>query len=786
MKSLLTSASIVCLMAAALPAVAQSTVASGASQSPDDSPRLGEVVVTAQKRAENVQRVAAAVSAVGAVQIAQSRIQSNDDLKKLAPSVNITTYFNIPSINIRGLGNEASNPSADASVATYIDGVYQARPTSTSAAFEDLQRIEVLRGPQGTLYGRNTTGGVVNLITRTPGDTFAANIYASYGSYNEAKISGGVEGPLSSIWDTDARLSFYHDSNTGTMIDTVTGRHSNNLEADGVRFTLVTHPTSNLKVTLRGDGYHDYSKGNSPQITSCEPYSDAILSSPCNPGGILPNAAAINAQLGLASNSVQRGIYYFSGLDGIHYQYTPGTNFVSHTSAGGSVTVDWDITPKVSLKSISSLQYADYDEANDADGSYSNYINFVPGFDENSYAGSQEFDLSGHLDNGAVWSVGAFAFSEYTHGLYLGAFPGLSVQYTGAVAPSTLYDSDDHLHTHSYSAFAQASAPITSKINVTAGVRETYDTRSTASFTTFGPFGSTPLADCLEKLNYSNTTYKVGTDFEITSRNMLYATVSTGFKAGGANEGVCNSPFATFRPENVTAYEFGSKNVFLDGKLLINADVYYYNYGGYQADVLTGGTVEVINAANAVIDGVEFEVQAKPVQHLTLGGNLGYSHSAFQNFVSANPTYGACPATGGPAECQTYEASLVTGPFGLGQNLSGNTLPHSPKWTVNGQAEYVIPIPSMGDDNIRLHYDVSYNSGWYGDIFNEAINAQKAYTVHDASVAYVHRDYEFGAFIDNFTNALYAESKYSFSTAAATEANWAPLRRWGIYIRAKW
>jgi iron complex outermembrane receptor protein len=744
------------------------------------------VVVTAQKRAENVQRVAAAISAAGAAQIQQARIESNDDLRKLSPSVNVTTYFNIPSINIRGLGNEASNPSGDASVATYIDGVYQARPTSTSAAFEDLERIEVLRGPQGTLYGRNTTGGVVNLITRTPGDAFSANIYASYGTYNEAKVTGGVEGQLTSVWDTDARLAFYHDSSDGTMINTVTDQRANSVEADGVRITLVTHPTNNLKVTLRGDYYHDFLKGNSPQIVACEPYSDAILSSPCNPGGTLPNGAAINAQLGLATPTPQTGIYYFQNLDGVHYQFTPGENKVTHTSTGTSVTIDWDINSEMALKSISSFRFSDYDEANDADGSASRYISFVPGFDEKSDEITQEIDLNGHLSNGAVWSTGLFAYGEYVHGNYPGDFPGLAVQLAQAVAPNNIFHNDDHLHTASFSAYAQATAPITSRFNITAGVRENYDVRSTATFITFGPFGPAPIADCLTKLNYSNTTYKVGADYRITSQNMLYATVSTGFKAGGANEGLCGSPFTTFKPENLTAYEFGSKNVFFDGKLLFNADVYYYDYKGYQADILTGTSVEVVNAANAVIEGVEAELQAKPIAHLTVSANVGYDHSEFQNFVSGNPIYGNCPATGGPPECQAYVASLVQGPFGPGQSLRGNQLPHSPEVTANGQMEYIIPLPTLGDDSIRLHYDLSFNSGWYGDVFNEAITRQKAYTVHNASLAFIHRNYEFGAFVDNFTNLFYAESKYTFSTGAEALANWAPLRRWGIYVRAKW
>jgi iron complex outermembrane recepter protein len=798
MKSLFASVSMIGLAASlALAATPSHAAEVGPGAEPiNTSTALGEVVVTAQKRSENVQKVAAAISAIGRVQIEQMRVNANADLRKLAPSVNVTTYFNIPSINIRGLGNEASNPSGDASVATYVDGVYQARPTGTTSAFEDLDRIEVLRGPQGTLYGRNTTGGVVNLITRTPSDRFGANIYASYGSFNEAKVTGGIEGPLTSVWDTRARVSFYHDSHDGTMINTFNGEHANDLEADAVRLTLVTNPTSNLKITVRGDYNRDWSNGNNPQIIACEPYSNALLSTPCNPAGaygIATNpaydpvlAASINNQLGVATPSIHQGIYYIPGLDGIHQSFNDRGTFVSHSNYGGSITVDWSITPQISLKSISSYRFSNYNEGNDADGSSSNYISFLPAFEESSHAQTQELDLNGTMDNGATWSVGLFGFGESIGGSYRGVFPGLALQYTGAIQPDARYYEMGNFQTFSYSAYAQATAPITDKIKVTAGVRENYDLRSTHTNLVFEPFGSAPIANCTYNVNYANTTYKAGLEYQLAARNMLYATVSTGFKAGGVNIGLCGSQYDTFAPENLTAYEFGSKNIFFDGKLLVNMDVYYYDYKGYQADILTGSTVEVVNAANAVINGAEIEVQAKPFRNLTVSGNLGWSHNSFTDFVTPNPLYAACPIVGGPPECQNYLANQAIGPFGPGQQLKGKNLPHSPQWIASGQAEYVIPLHMLGDeDQIRLHYDVQFNSGWYGDVFNEKAVSQKEYVVHNASVAFTHKDYEVGAFVDNFTNTFYAESKYAFSTASAIEANWAPLRRWGVYAKAK-
>jgi iron complex outermembrane receptor protein len=755
--------------------------------SANNSTALGEVVVTAQKRSENVQRVAAAISTVNRAQIEEMRVNANSDLRKLAPSVNVTTAFNIPSINIRGLGNEAVNPSGDASVATYVDGVYQARPTGTSSAFEDLERIEIMRGPQGTLYGRNTTGGVVNLITRNPGDHFGANIYASYGSFNDAKVTAGIEGPLTSVWDTRARVTFYHDSHDGTIINTFNGEHANTLEADAVRLTLVTNPTNNLKITVRGDYNRDWSNGNNPQIIACEPYSNFYLSSPCNPGGSFPNAAAINAQLGLATATAHTGIYYFTGLDGIHQSFNDKGSFVSHSNYGGSVTVDWSITPAISLKSISSYRFSNFNEATDADGSASKYISFLPAFEESSHAQTQELDLNGTMDNGATWSVGLFGFGESIGGSYRGAFPGLAVQYTGDPhIGNNKYFELGNYQTFSYSIYAQATAPITEQIKITAGVRENYDLRSTHTDLVFQPFGPNPIANCTNKGSYANTTYKAGLEYQIAPKNMLYATVSTGFKAGGVNIGLCNSQYETFAPENLTAYEVGSKNVFLDGKLLVNMDVYYYDYKGYQANILTGTTSEVVNAANAVINGAEIEVQAKPFKNLTLSGNLGWSHNEFTSFVSPNPLYGNCPPVGGPPECQNYLANQAVGPFGLGQQLRGKNLPHSPQWIASGQAEYVIPLHMLSDgDQIRLHYDVEFNSGWFGDISNEKVSAQREFVVHNASVAFTHKDYEVGAFVDNFTNTFYAEAKAAFSTAGAVEANWAPLRRWGVYVKAK-
>lgn len=254
----LRGASLGVLMSAALVSVAAESEdvsrPAAAGEARTTQPMVYEsIVVTAERRSQSIQKVPAAISAFGEDKIQDARLETMQDLQRQTPSLTYSELNGNYQVSLRGLGNEFAHPSGESGVVTNVDGVYYARSTGLDSAFNDLARIEVLRGPQGTLYGRNATGGVLNLITRVPGEEFQGNVGVTYGSRDRIQVVGGVEGRI--LDDTNARLSFFHEDRDGDQRSIVDGRSINAMDAIGVRGTVVTRISPALEVTFRGDYY---------------------------------------------------------------------------------------------------------------------------------------------------------------------------------------------------------------------------------------------------------------------------------------------------------------------------------------------------------------------------------------------------------------------------------------------------------------------------------------------------------------------------------------------------
>ena len=719
-----------------------------AAAEPAESSGYGDIIVTAQRRSQALQDVPASITAVGATEIEDARIEGALDLGKISPGVNVSSYFGAIQITIRGLGLTSPNPNGDPSVLTYVDGVLITRPTGVGAAFEDLERIEILRGPQGTLYGRNATGGVVNLITRTPGDEFAANVSATYGSYNRIKLTGGVETPI--VEGTAVRIAGYYETRDGDMLNVVTGKKVRDFDGHGIRGTLVSEIAPGFTATVRADYYKDEANGINFDQLYDSPDANAFGSRATNPSGIFP-AGTAGPPTGPLYN------------DGYRVRFTTNPT-QTHKNYGGSLTLDWEISDQFSLKSISAYRNNLFTRGDqDYDGTDADIIKEAFAI-ERSKAYTQELVASGNSSDGRFdYVFGAYYLNEQTDLDYLYNVPSLAtlINVAQGLPPGTVPDTyafDQTGKIMSFSMFAQGNYQLTDKLKVTAGIRQNWDQKN--QFQNIVIFGADSCGGTARAGGkWDSMTWKLGADYQINDTSMVYATVSKGFKAGGVNLSAC---FATYEPENIMAYEIGSKNTFLDGALLLNLSAFYYDYTDLQVSVYTTTTVVTENAASAKIYGAEVEAKLQPIDNLTLSGNLSFLHTEFQDYFSVNPLE---QALGGPPD-----------------DLSGRNFANAPKFLAQGAIEYFIPV---GDNEIKLRYDVRHNSGYVGDVFQNPGARQDAFTLMSARAAYQFGNFEVGGFVDNLTDVTYAENRFTFGTSANVIAIWAQPRTWGLFANAK-
>lgn len=757
MKSVLllgSCSAALCLSLAGVAMAADATAEPQQVAAADTATRTGgeeELTVTAQRRSEVVQRVPASISAVGAAEIKEARIESALDLPKISPSVNVSTYFGAVQINIRGLGLTSPNPAGEPSVLTYVDGVFLARPTAIGAAFDDLSRIEVLRGPQGTLYGRNATGGVVNLITREPGDEFAANVSATYGAFNRFKLTGGVDIPIDTATGTAARISVYHETKDGDQFNAFDNNERiRDFKGNGIRGTVRTEAIPDVTLTLRGDYYEDDVNGiNFEEVIGSENAgANGFGSTPSNPSGVFPIVTV-----------APRGPLY---NDGKHLSFNEDNPRMRHKNNGVSLTADWDITESMQFKSITAYRYSGlFRDRSDYDGTSAAIMNEFYGH-ERSEAFSQEFDLSGETSGGITYVVGGYFFHEeldLTYLYYLYAQPLILDALFGlppGTTPNTL-DFNIASKTQSASVFAQATVPLTDQLKLTGGIRQNWDEKEQVqSILIFG--GDICGGPAQARGKWNDLTWKVGLDYQINENSMLYASVSKGFKAGGLNLSACNSGYD---PEQVIAYEAGTKNKLLDGKLILNLSGFIYDYNDLQVNVYRTTSTTTENSASANVYGAEVELRVLPTENLEISGSLSWLHAEYEGYLSLNP--------------------LLVGTSAPPVDLTGFRLANAPKFLGDASIQYTIPVTN---GEVKLRYDLHYNSGWYGDAFHNPGSHQKAVTTHSARIAYRFDNYEIGVFGDNLTNEIYADNRFSFSSTSNVIAMWAPRRTWGVFVNA--
>lgn len=652
--------------------------AQSASPEPETS-QLDEIVVTAEKRSTNLQDTPIAISAFSGESLEERGIDDVSNLQSYVPNLHVGQEQDGFKISLRGIGLQGTSSISDSGVAFYIDNFYIPRPAGGSAIFYDIDRLEVLRGPQGTLYGRNATGGVVNVIAKAPKQTFEAGVGASYGSRELMEVRGYLNIPLAE--QAAARISAVYTEEDGYVenASTVPGT-SDFFGSDGdltVRGQLLFGTPETLEVLVSGT----YSELNGSGV--------AMHYLERNIGGPPPTQALLRTIPAGSTDPL------------VENNDAPG--FSDSETKLLFTRLTRDFGPFEAVLQVGKL-WQTSNIQQDFDGSPVNVSIFNK--DQENEAESAEFRLTSMTDGPFSWIVGAYYFSETTQITRRVRLNGLTPG--GVISlPDFLLDEDGDGST--VAAFASTTYEISPTFRVTGGLRYTRDEKEGTKVTR-GNFGQPfppdiPNAAFPGKADFAETTYKLGVQWDAAEAVLVYANISNGYKAGGFNISSNGSPYD---PETVMAYEFGVKSDLLDRRARINLDTFYYAYDDMQLTTLT--TINnapgqfTTNAAKSVIYGIEIDTQFKVTPELLLTASYAYISAEFDEYYNTDPRDPA-PAFN-PGD-----------PSGLGRtNLSGNTIPYVAPNTVNLGAQYSFDLGSAGQ------MEAAVNLNWHDELFLREFN----------------------------------------------------------------
>ena len=621
-----------------------------------------ELVVTAQRREQSVQDIGVAVSVVSGATLIENGVTSVNGLESLAPSLEVESQFGggQPSFQLRSVGfkDYASNNSP--TVGIYVDDVAYTLPVMTQGVLYDVSRVEVLRGPQGTLYGRNTTGGAINVISNRPTQDFQYGGFFEYGSYDRVNTEGYVSGPLGG--GAAARLSFATAQGGAWQERIGTGEELGDADRVALRGQLSVPFGDDFDVLLNVHGFSDQSDGLGLQLFKDYAGTPAYSGQQTDWGW----SSEFLAENGLAADSHP---------------------FRDNFGAGASITANWDLGGST-LTYIFSHEALDRKELNDWDA--------LPGaiagvyFDTRGRVTQNEIRLASNGDDRFDWIVGAYFGDENLRDLYASDFfdsfgPGatLAVPY------------EQNVNTHAI--FAQAEYQASENINLIAGVRWEEEDRDLEDFPVlgFGPGGVETTQIVNGSTGFDEVTGRLALEYTPNENVLYYASVSRGIKSGGFTAYNSFSPDAVtaFRPEELIAYEVGFKSDLFSQALRLNGALYYYDYSDQQVqnaiflpDPPPARAVGAIaNAPSSSIYGAELEAYWQATDHISISQIIGYSHGEFDEFtildIAASNGAGAPVGRDASGERLGPPELTYSGSFAYDGQLGAN-------WSWTGSVDY--------------------------------------------------------------------------------------------------
>ena len=716
---------------------------------------LEEVIVTARKREQSLQDVSLAVTALPESLLKDSLVGSSEELANLVPSLNLNKGANPrqTSFSIRGIGTTSFSSGIEPSVSTMLDGVVMGQTGMAFAQLVDMQRVEVLRGPQGTLFGKNASGGLVHFITRDPTNEFDAEVQAYATDDEEYRTSFTVSNGL-----TDAlafRLTGYFNKDEGWVENVFTGDDVNDSDDWGLRGKLLWNPSDTLQLKWSSDYSDRESNCCVAAFRSLDPW-------PTTPPNNQATVDDLLAQLDPVVPSDK------------NTQVNLNADLTTDIEASGhSLEVNWDVGEHT-VTSISAYRDWEQNSRGDNDQLPTDVLGFLQGGLSQQEQFSQEIRLTSPEGERFSYVVGLFYFDQTVDRTFDRSFDLSGNNRTTAVADFTV----DSLN---YAAFGEATFKLTENWRVIAGARWTYDELSFDFERTGMTLGANPEPYFERETDEDDLSGKFVVEWDATDTALVYASYVQGYKGPAFNVGFGSRPDNTdpVAPETSDAYEIGLKSTWFDNRLVLNIAAFYTEYSDFQASASqfipdldeNGNPVDengdgrddgvfsfiLSNVGEVETKGLEIDFTARPVENLTLFGGVAFIDAEIVKFKDGPCSFGQTFRGVG------YEGQTSCAERPAIQDLDGGDLPESPDWKFTLAANYLIPLQSMPFDmalkgNYRYQDDIQFL------IEQDEYTTEDAYGILDLSIALEDKSehYTVTAFVRNVTDQWYVDGIGSF------------------------
>jgi iron complex outermembrane recepter protein len=729
---------------------------SGVYAGDESTEPLQEVTVTAERREENLQKTSLTIQVLDAQEVQRAGLSDATDLSRVTTGVEVGVGGVSDQIFIRGVGSFAYSPLSAPGVAFNVDGVYVGRPDGIGANFYDIARVEVLKGPQGTLYGRNANGGAINVITNAPQlGSFSAGIGVVLGNFDLARGQGFINIPLGEI--SALRVAFDVIHQDGYLSD-----HTNDDIHQAARIRFKIQPSDSFSIVLNADYTHLGGRGGGSVWLPQRPGSDPWEAT---------TAPAANEYL-----------HSFLPLGPLIDDQRPDS-FQDSRFVNASGQLDWK-------RGFGTLTLLPAYRRTEIDARTYNGLRYSQ--DEKTEQKSMEARL-GNSARALTWVIGGYYFDETPNGT-IGV-------YQSNILQNYLIN---YLPRNKASAgFGQLTLSLTDRFRLIAGGRYTHEhptltgqinNQATTPPSLIEAFGG--------DTTFSGWTYKGGVEFDVAAANMLYATYSTGFKAGGFSQTV--PPLNVFQPEELHSIEVGSRNRFLENRLQLNLSAYHWKYKDLQDqrvnfDPLGNVNFITYNSGNATIGGATLDLMFKPTREDTFSFNVEYANSHYDSYwfqtpiVVFQPASTGCPVTGpyAPGAKLPYTDSngnsTNVGPLPVVVgNCAGFQVARVPLWT--GMIDYAHQFAVGGAGYINVDLGMKFATARWLNIDFVPAERDSTYRVFDADVDYTpaHGRWQVGIYGRNLGNEVYYTGGLQQSFVGGLfAANIAPPRTYGVHASVR-
>lgn len=654
--------------------------------------QIEEVIVTAERREANLQDVPIAVSSFSADNLAARQVSSIGDLQTMVPNLSVHVGdANNAVVYIRGIGQVDSVAFFEPGVGIYLDDIYLGRAQGAFLDVVDVERIEILRGPQGSLYGRNSVGGAIKYVSTAPTDEFTGNVSAHLGNYDRRDLKLSLSGPFTE--QLKGRLTLANMQHEGYSKNQFDGQRDGDRDTFFARAVLQFDPSEDFSVQLAVD-YSDSDPKRSRTPSKETPI--AVLLGPTFAADTDP--FVVNADFNTTEFTETRGF---------------------------SLNASWQLSDKLSLKSISSYRELDYGTELDLDGTPINAFGIY--YFNKQDQSSQEFQLQYQTDDLSV-VAGLYYFNEQGQTFDGGVFANIFSASSG----------DGFFETDSYAVFGQIDYDISEQLTAIVGFRYTKETKSyrriaenfnLAALAVANPALANPNSDLIRSIrgqgtvisgnpddaDFSNFSPKLGLKYQLNEDANFYASYSTAFKAGGFNGRVTSDALTPFDEETLTSLEAGIKTQWLDNRLRINAAIFRNQYddlqlSSFEASANGASILPVFtNAGEAVMKGAELEITAMIGDGLTANINIGYLDAEYREYIATNPS----------------NSSLI--------DISDQReLVNAPELDTQFGLRYDFPAWQWGQ--LSLLGDISYRSKTYLEVNSQETLAQSGYSIINAAI----------------------------------------------------